>query len=281
MGKWTSSNASCATVDMQPDGSASVNALKSGKVILTYSIGKMSAECEVTILPAPTRVALSAQQLQMYVDEPGRSLTATVYAGTAAKTGYYLDWSSDNEAVLTVDRKGNLTALAKGEAVVRAATYLPGVYAEAVVVVHSEPAGAQIMLDGEIIDEALVCKGEKLTLTPDMIDVDGLPIEDASSAPAVWSVESGVGYENVTVLKYAPNADGTYDNYVIVPEVDDGSATTYTFTSSAKAVATVSADGVVTFNEALKTKKTVKITVRTHNAKVATITFTVYPTEQP
>lgn len=61
-------------------------------------------------------VELSCDSLRLFIGE-GNTVTATI---TPDGTGASIEWSSDNEAVASVDSSGNITAIAEGEATITA-----------------------------------------------------------------------------------------------------------------------------------------------------------------
>lgn len=61
-------------------------------------------------------VELSCDSLRLFIGE-GNTVTATI---TSDGTGASIEWSSDNEAVASVDSSGNITAIAEGEATITA-----------------------------------------------------------------------------------------------------------------------------------------------------------------
>ena len=111
---WKSSNPDIATVSL----SGKVTAVKSGiaTVTATTSNGK-TAKCTVTVFGPPTSVKLSSSQMSLGKGET-KQLTATV--GPQYARNKTVKWTSSNSNVLTVDRKGKVTVVGKGTAVVTA-----------------------------------------------------------------------------------------------------------------------------------------------------------------
>ena len=114
---WSSSNAAVASVS---DGY--VLAVNEGNATITASAGGKNANCEVTVLPRTviaTGVSLDKTEITIYVGNTFQ-LTATVSPSDA--TDKSLSWSSDNTEVAQVSDSGLVTAVAPGNATVKACT---------------------------------------------------------------------------------------------------------------------------------------------------------------
>lgn len=111
---WSSSDDKVATV---ADGL--VTAVAEGTANITVTCGDKSDVCVVTVKIIPVEsVTLSATSLTLEEGD-SQKLTATVSPSDA--TYKDVTWSSDNESVATVDAEGNVTAVAAGTAVIKAA----------------------------------------------------------------------------------------------------------------------------------------------------------------
>ena len=113
---WTSSNTSVATVE---DGV--VTPVAEGTATIIARAGEQTAECEVTVKPegtivAVTKVELNKTTLELHVEDT-ETLTATVTPTTA--TNKAVTWSSSDTGVATVEN-GKVTAVAEGTATITA-----------------------------------------------------------------------------------------------------------------------------------------------------------------
>ena len=113
---WVSSDETAATVDM--DGK--VTAVGAGQAIVTAktSDGGFTSHCKVTVVVSISEVQLDKDAVTLKKGE-GTSLTATVLPAdtTEDKT---VTWTSSDNAVATVDKDGNITAVEGGTAVITA-----------------------------------------------------------------------------------------------------------------------------------------------------------------
>lgn len=190
------------------DENGVVYARRTGSAVITATAyNGVQASCAVKVAKAPGRVRLSATKLVLAIGE-GRALTAKLPSKTASR----IRWTSDNEAVVSVDGSGNVKGVAAGTATITATTF------------NNRSARCKVV----VLDGAAP--------TSVTFGVDGLRL--------------GLG-----------------EKFLLSPAVGAGEAAVYAFTSSRKAVATVSSGGVVT----AKKKGTARITVRTHNGLKATI----------
>lgn len=111
---WSSDNEVVATVDQ----SGNVVAVGLGAATITATCGSASASCSVTVVATPVEsVTISQPTAKLKVGE-SVSLTATVSPEDA--TDKTVVWSTDNEAVATVDQNGNVVAVALGTATITA-----------------------------------------------------------------------------------------------------------------------------------------------------------------
>ena len=114
MVKWTSDDENVATVN----ANGVVTGVSAGTATITAKVGGVSATCTVTVTVPVTGVTLDQTGLSMtvgYTVSDPITLTATVAPEdtTEDKT---VTWTSDNEAVATVDANGVVTAVASGTA---------------------------------------------------------------------------------------------------------------------------------------------------------------------
>ena len=113
--EFTSSNEDVATVNS--DGE--INAVDIGETTITASIKEtdITAECIVTVAPDIESIELSDTSLKMKKDGTAQ-LTATAIPDGASIDG--IAFASDAPDVATVDKEGNVTAIADGKATITA-----------------------------------------------------------------------------------------------------------------------------------------------------------------
>ena len=113
--EFTSSNEDVATVNS--DGE--INAVDIGETTITASIKEtdITAECIVTVAPDIESIELSDTSLKMKKDGTAQ-LTATANPDGASIDG--IAFASDAPDVATVDKEGNVTAIADGKATITA-----------------------------------------------------------------------------------------------------------------------------------------------------------------
>ena len=118
---WSSSDESVLTVT---DGV--ITALKEGKSTVTVKSkdGYKSSSAEITVVKKPSVVHVSSVSLNettLNMETGDRySLQATVLPSNASDKS--LNWSSNNESVVTVNSKGKITAVSAGQAIITATT---------------------------------------------------------------------------------------------------------------------------------------------------------------
>lgn len=113
---WSSSNESVATVNSK----GKITAISAGQAIITVTTtdGGLTASCTVNItqkvIPV-TGITLNSKELELSVGG-SESLVATVLPTNA--TNKEVIWSSTNEAVVTVDENGLVSAIGAGDAII-------------------------------------------------------------------------------------------------------------------------------------------------------------------
>ena len=112
---WTSSNEAVATVD----ANGKVTAIASGTTTITVSNGTLSATCTITVPLIAESFELKDEALHF---APGTYKTLAVVTEGGLSAGP-LTWATSDEAVVTVDAVGKITAVAAGEATVTATNY--------------------------------------------------------------------------------------------------------------------------------------------------------------
>lgn len=114
--EYVSSDEAVATVD----DTGYITAVAAGEADITATIADagLAATCHVTVTPAIESMDMSKESLTM---KPGatNTLSVTVSPENADISG--MTWTSSDEAVVTVDQDGNVTAVADGTATITAA----------------------------------------------------------------------------------------------------------------------------------------------------------------
>ena len=116
---WKSSNEAVATVDA--NGKVTAVAVGEATITATTADGSnLSASCKVTVVSSLAQsITLDKTEVSLEVTETA-TLVATVLPETTSNKS--VEWKSSNEAVATVNNKGEVTAIAVGEATITATT---------------------------------------------------------------------------------------------------------------------------------------------------------------
>ena len=301
---WSSSNTSVATVS-----NGKVTAKKSGTAYITVktSNGK-TAQCKVTVKPAPTSVKTNPASVTLGVGEK-YTISESTNSGTYANASN-LKWSTSNSSVATVTKgsgnKATVTAKGVGTAYVKITLY-NGKTATCKVTV--KPAPTSVKTNPASVTLGV---GEKYTISESTNSgtyANASNLKWSTSNSSVATVTKGSGnkatvtakgvgtaYVKITLyngktaqckvtVKPAPTSVKSYpasvtlgkgENYTIAAGTNSGSwSTTYTWSSSNNSVATVTG---TTANKAKITAKgtgTATITIRTFNGKTTTCKVTV------
>ncbi len=114
---WSSNDHKIATVDTM----GLVTTVGNGRATITLMSGDVSGTAAVTVQQAPETVTLAPDSLGFSALEDTATLVATVLdANGHAIEGAVVTWSSDNDAIATVNASGLVTAAGNGEAMVTA-----------------------------------------------------------------------------------------------------------------------------------------------------------------
>ena len=108
---WTSSAPAVATVT-----NGVVEAVAPGTATITASVDGKTLTCDVTVVKAPPLFTLTPSGTQDL--EAGKTLQLTVTSSD--EDPFEVVWSSSNDEIATVDQNGLVTAVAKGEAIIKA-----------------------------------------------------------------------------------------------------------------------------------------------------------------
>ena len=177
---WTSSNEAVATVNAE----GKVTAIALGEANITAKCGEVSTYCTVTVVATPAEsITISRETATLKVGETVE-LTANVLPEDA--TDKTVSWTSNDEAVATVDAEGKVTAVALGEATITAKCGEVSTYCTVTVV--ATPAES-ITISQET---ATLKVGETVELTATVMPEDATDktITWASSDEAVATVDA-------------------------------------------------------------------------------------------
>ncbi len=226
---WESDNTAVATV-----ANGVVTAVANGTANVTVRCGAYSATVPVNVTTSPSTITFAQQKYTVDFDQTiSIKNDVTVGPEDAQYDAATMTWSSDNEAVVTVDNNGNITGKSKGTANV---TVRLGSLSKSVPVTVAVPLRS-ITLD---TTDVVVYKGDeakvKVTANPN---------------GAVW-----------TSLEGSFNSGAEYAQ---VKEVEDGIV--ITGVARGNAVVAVSADG----NTTEDLYKLVNVTVKENKVTGATI----------
>lgn len=267
---WTSSDEAIATVDAE----GNVTAVAPGQVEITATSNGISSVCALTVKPVVAEsVTLSATEAELIV---GNTMQLTATVAPENVTDKTITWSTSDEAVATVAADGTVTAVAPGQAVITAACG----EASATCALTVKPVLAESVTISET--EAELTEGETLQLTatvaPDnttdktvtwtssdetvaTVDAEGL-VTALAPGQAVITAACGEAKGTCTLTVVARvievtgitldqtsifGAPGNSQKLTATVTPDDATDKTVTWSSSDEAVATVDADGLVTF----------------------------------
>ena len=304
---FTSSAPSVAAVDA---GGLVTTGAKAGSAVITVTaFNGVSAQCKVEVSPAPASIVFGGAEDNTAAIGLGQTLALGASARTAggdstpATITYAIAGNSANPGCVQMDAKGRITALTKGQAVV-VATAHNGVSARCAVKVLAAPAAIALNPAEITIGVKEKFANVSAVLTPpagESACAAGLTWRSADAAIAKVGSKSGVitGVKAGTTTIYAAthngleaacrvtvmNAPGSVSlsasklslsaggmTAQLTATLPDGTASSaLTFESSAPAVASVSASGLV---KALSAGTAV-VTVRTFNDKTARCNVTV------
>ncbi len=145
--KWASSNKKIVKVSKK----GVIKGVKAGNAVIRVKAADGSgayADCEVRVIRATNSIDLSATYVELMQGERVR-LKATT---TPAKVTYPLIWTSDNEKVAVVNKKGKITALKAGDCIIKCTSGdNPDVYEVCYVHITSPVAISSISLAEESV----------------------------------------------------------------------------------------------------------------------------------
>jgi len=160
---WSSNDHKIATVDTM----GLVTTAGNGRATITAMSGDVSGTAAVTVQQAPDTVTLAPGSLGFSALEDTATLVATVLdANGHAIEGAVVTWSSDNNAIATVNASGLVTAAGNGEAMVTAVS--GGVPGTAAVTVEQKADSVSVSPNA-----ATMAIGETVRLTALAFDANG------------------------------------------------------------------------------------------------------------
>lgn len=282
---YTSSNTAVATIS----SAGKITAVKSGTTTITVkSYNGKTKTCKVTVKSAPTAVNINVAAATIGVGE-----TLTV-KGTVKNGAGAISYSSSNTAVVTVTANGVISAIKTGTATITAKSY-NGKTAKCTITVLAAPTTVYL-------EETSGIKGvgEDFMLAPVFGEDEGGTVKFTTSNPDVATVSADgkvspltVGTATITVTTYnnftasyiitvkqAPtiiefataNIElGVGETSLQAALISENAAGEITYASSNPAIATVTADGLITAISV----GVVTITATTYNNISTAITVSV------
>ena len=202
---WSSSNTSAATVS----STGLVTAKSTGTAVITAITAdgtNLSASCSVTVKRLATSISLNKTSATLYLDQTVQ-LTATVSPSNA--TDKSVVWSSSDDGIASVTNTGLVTAIATGNATIKATT-TDGSNLSATCAITVKAYVTSLTLDQS---EATILEGDTITLTPTILPsyATNQNLNWSSSNTSVASVNNGavVGRSGGEATVTARTADGS------------------------------------------------------------------------
>lgn len=203
--EWTTDNDKVATVDK--NGKVTSVGNGTANITVTTKDQNKKATCNITVAQQITQITLDHNSVEMNEGEVAK-ITASSYPETAANKS--ITWSSNNEDIAKVDQEGNITAISKGTATIKAeASDGGGVYATCAVTVKRLVTSIVISNTNLTVNV-----GKSLTLNASVTpsDASNTSVSWSSSDKSIASInESGVvtGVSAGSVIITATAKDGS------------------------------------------------------------------------
>ena len=294
---WRSDNAKVVKVDAAT-GMLTASK-KGGAIVYATTANGIERACQVTVMKAPKKVAMSPEKLYLYAGGQIGQLSVTL----TKNTGCHLYYESSDPNVAVVDGAGVVTTVNPGVATVTVRTFNgKSAACEVHALDPSIPMPASVQLAAPSVTIGVK---QSYALNPTFLAADGAPIAGVDYAVTTnakkklsvgeGGVVTGVKAGKYTVTVTAYNGVSASCEFVVAKPPSKvavepvkgtigpgqtrrltvtfpkGGVGTYGFSSSAPDVVSVDADGNIT---GLKLGTAV-ITVRTSNGKTAKSTITV------
>ena len=274
-------------VSVEPNGA--LRGRRNGKAVLTVTTyNGLTAKCNVQVMSAPRKVTAQVDKPMMGVGETGQA-SYTLPKRTSSRATF----TSENPAVVTVDAvTGTMKAVAQGSARIRVTTFngksdAVDVIVGAAPVTLTFPSGSFVMGVGMSVKSAAsVNEGAAAGIqyafaTPGIATFEKGTLKAISPGTTTLTASTYNGLTASCTLVVKPKPAyvrlpgktltiGVGESVQLVPDVGD-SASTFTYSSSAKKRVSVTADGLITG----KAKGKATITVKTYNNKRCKLKVTV------
>ena len=261
---------------------------KKGTATITLTGGGVSETCVVTVKKAPTTVKLNVKKLSLSVGMSYR-LTGKLSKNSASA----LHFSSSNTGVATVDANGVIAARGKGTAVITVKTF-NGRKAKCKLTVKPAPTSVgfnrseivlgvgQKVAGGAVINTGSLASISYASGDPAILEVSGSSVKGVTVGETTLTATTHNGCTATVKVRVLPAPTsvtlpqttiymGLKEKRYLKPSVNQGSCSTYTYSTSKKKVATVNSAGRVT----AKKKGTAVITVKTYNGLTVRCTIKV------
>ena len=249
---WTSSAPAVATVD-----NGVVTAVAPGSAKITASVDGKSLTCDVTVVkPAPlfTLTPSGTQDL-----EAGKTLQLEVTSSD--EDPFEVVWSSSNDEVATVDQNGLVTAIAKGEAIIKAtigevektctikvfqyeyayAQEMTLSFGEAGKIEVSVAPSKEMALSFQVSEGTSISVDAQGNITTEGIGASTIIIKDGDKQVGQIAVQVNAVFTTAESVKL--HAGATYQ--IEIASKPEGAAQSIAYASNNEAVATVSETGLI------------------------------------
>ena len=249
---WTSSAPAVATVD-----NGVVTAVAPGSAKITASVDGKSLTCDVTVVkPAPlfTLTPSGTQDL-----EAGKTLQLEVTSSD--EDPFEVVWSSSNDEVATVDQNGLVTAIAKGEAIIKAtigevektctikvfqyeyayAQEMTLSFGEAGKIEVSVAPSKEMALSFQVSEGTSISVDAQGNITTEGIGASTIIIKDGDKQVGQIAVQVNAVFTTAESVKL--HAGATHQ--IEIASKPEGAAQSITYASNNEQVATVSDAGVI------------------------------------
>lgn len=249
---WTSSAPAVATVD-----NGVVEAVAPGTAKITASVDGKTLTCDVTVVKAPPLFTLTPSGTQDL--EAGKTLQLAVTSSD--EDPFEVVWSSSNKEIATVDQNGLVTAVAKGEAIIKATIgevektctikvfQYEYSYAQEVALSFGETGkidvsvapSKEMALSFQVSEGTSVSVDAQGNITTEDIGASTIIIKDGDKQVGQIAVQVNAVFTTAESVKL--HAGATHQ--IEIASKPEGSAQSITYASNNEQVATVSDAGVI------------------------------------